>query len=512
VDEPTALTLVEAARLVEARSLSPVELTESHLRRIESVDHRVKAFVTVLGDRAIADARTAEAEIAAGCHRGPLHGVPVVVKDLIATAGVRTTAGSRILKDWVPDEDAPVVRDLKGSGAVIVGKATTHEFAASVFTPPTRNPWRLDCIPGGSSGGSAAALAAHMCMGAVGTDTAGSIRIPASLCGVVGIKPTYDLVSRRGVVPLSWSLDHVGSMARTVEDVAILLGVMAQRPARPPRFREPAGLRLGVPSNFFFDDLDDEVEAAVVEAIDRLAQLGLHRRDVRVPTADVSAIAGDAILLPESSAYHARWLRTRPQDYAADVRTLLEMGELVLATDYLRGQRARAAITQEFARAFQSADVIVAPMTRSLHRRTTRIASTAAGVRRACSPRSAASTIPRISRAFPRSRFHVVSRAAVFPSGFSSSDGHSMRGRCCASRTPISRRRRGTDEHRSFLSRQSRIEGMRAEKDRGHCRSRICGSAPRNLSRFPNMANRVKIVPAIRMKTTATAAMVGVNP
>jgi aspartyl-tRNA(Asn)/glutamyl-tRNA(Gln) amidotransferase subunit A len=338
-------------------------LTESHLRRIQSVDHRVRAFVTVLGDRAIADARTAEAEIAAGRHRGPLHGVPVVVKDLIATAGVRTTAGSRILKDWVPDEDAPVVRDLKGSGAVIVGKATTHEFAASVFTPPTRNPWRLDCIPGGSSGGSAAALAAHMCMGAVGTDTAGSIRIPASLCGVVGIKPTYDLVSRRGVVPLSWSLDHVGSMARTVEDVAILLGVMAQRPARPPRFREPAGLRLGVPSNFFFDDLDDEVEAAVVEAIDRLAQLGLHRRDVRVPTADVSAIAGDAILLPESSAYHARWLRTRPQDYAADVRTLLEMGELVLATDYLRGQRARAAITQEFARAFQSADVIVAPTT-----------------------------------------------------------------------------------------------------------------------------------------------------
>jgi aspartyl-tRNA(Asn)/glutamyl-tRNA(Gln) amidotransferase subunit A len=363
VDESTELTLARAAGLLADRTLSPVEVLHAHLDRIHELDDRVKAFVTVIEDRARADAATADAEIGAGRHRGPLHGIPVVVKDLIATAGVRTTAGSRILKDWVPDNDAAVVRKLKDAGAVIVGKVTTHEFAASVFTPPTRNPWNLDHIPGGSSGGSAAALAAHMCLGAIGTDTAGSIRIPASLCGVVGLKPTHDLVSRHGVVPLSWSLDHVGPMARTVEDVALILEVLAERRTEPSLGQPPTGLRLGVPNEFFFDDVNGDVAASVLGAIDHLGSLGMERREVTLPTVDLAPIAGDAILLPESSAYHARWLRTRPHDYGRDVRTLLELGEFVLATDYLRAQRVRTAIAQEFARAFETVDVIAAPAT-----------------------------------------------------------------------------------------------------------------------------------------------------
>jgi aspartyl-tRNA(Asn)/glutamyl-tRNA(Gln) amidotransferase subunit A len=363
VDQPIELTLAQAAGLLADRTLSVVDLLQAHLDRIHALDDRVKAFVTVLEDQAMAEAQTAEAEIEAGRHRGPLHGIPVVIKDLIATAGVRTTAGSRILEDWVPDRDATVVRKLKDAGAVIVGKVTTHEFAASVFTPPTRNPWGLDHIPGGSSGGSAAALAAHMCMGAIGTDTAGSIRIPSSLCGVVGLKPTYDVVSRRGVVPLSWSLDHVGPMARTVEDVALLLDALTQNPTQPSLRERPTGLRVGIPHDFFFDDVDEDVTAAVLAAIDHLSSLGMDRREVTLPTVNLAPIAGEAILLPESSTYHARWLRTRPQDYGRHVRTLLELGEFVLATDYLRAQRVRTAIAEEFSRAFETVDVIAAPTT-----------------------------------------------------------------------------------------------------------------------------------------------------
>ncbi|MBI1886054.1 MAG: Asp-tRNA(Asn)/Glu-tRNA(Gln) amidotransferase subunit GatA [Chloroflexi bacterium] len=380
-DELQALTLAEAARLIAGRELSPRELTEECLERIEAVEPKLNAFITVTADEALEAARRAEGAIAAGEYRGPLHGIPVGLKDLFATRGVRTTAGSKIMADHVPDEDATVVRRLKEAGAVIVGKLNLHEFAfgATSVNPhygPVRNPWDTGRIAGGSSGGSAAAVAAGECLAALGTDTGGSIRIPSSLCGIVGLKPTYGRVSRYGVVPLSWALDHVGPMCRTVEDAALVLGAIAGAdPLDPsaadvvvPRFEsrldgDVKGLRLGVPREYFFDNVDAEVEAAVRGAVAVLEELGASVREVSLPHLEATPHAVNAIMLPEALAYHQAWLKERPGDYGEDVRLRLELGATYPAVHYVQAQRTRSLIVEEWGRVFEEIDLLVTPAT-----------------------------------------------------------------------------------------------------------------------------------------------------
>jgi aspartyl-tRNA(Asn)/glutamyl-tRNA(Gln) amidotransferase subunit A len=327
-------------------------------------------------ERALADAREAERELAAGRSRGPLHGIPIALKDLVATAGIPTAAGSRVLDGWVPERTATVARRLEEAGTVLLGKATTHEFAFDVYTPPTRNPWDLARIPGGSSGGSAAALAAGLCLGAIGTDTAGSIRIPAALCGVSGLKPTHGRVSRAGVVPFSWSLDHVGPMARTAADLALLLQAIAGAdPDDPTSAAEPVpdyaaaltgdvrGLRLGVPEEFFWEHVDAAAAAAARSAVDELEGLGAVVRPVRLPLVHLTPSAGDAISFPEVSLYHRRWIAERAAEYEPETLANLRLGGLFLATDYLQAQRVRRLVTEELLAVLRDVDAVVAPTT-----------------------------------------------------------------------------------------------------------------------------------------------------
>ena len=372
--EPYALSLGAAAAEIAARRLSPVELVDSVLRRIDATEGAINAFACVTADLARAAARRAEEEIAAGRHRGPLHGIPLGVKDLCDTAGVPTTSSSKVREGNVPDRDSVVVEHLLAAGMVMVGKTHTHEFAYGAITPTTRNPWDVRRIPGGSSGGSAAALAAGTCMVGVGTDTGGSIRIPAALCGTVGLKPTYGRSSKRGIAPLSWSLDHVGPLARNVRDCALVLNAIAGAdPLDPSTLHAPvpdhtagldggiAGLRVGVPVNHFFDHVSDDVAAAVRGAASVLERLGARLQEVTIPHADAMMAAGWAIILPEASAYHQEALRERGDLYAPDVRLFLEAGELVLATDYLRALRVRTLIQQGWAEMFADIDVLIAP-------------------------------------------------------------------------------------------------------------------------------------------------------
>jgi aspartyl-tRNA(Asn)/glutamyl-tRNA(Gln) amidotransferase subunit A len=372
--EPYQLTLDAAAAEIAARRLSPVELVDSVLRRIDATEGAINAFARVTPELARDAARRAEEEIAAGRHRGPLHGIPVGVKDLCDTAAVATTASSKVREGHVPDRDSAVVERLLAAGMVMVGKTHTHEFAYGVVTPTTRNPWDLGRIPGGSSGGSAAALAAGACMVGVGTDTGGSIRIPAALCGTVGLKPTYGRSSKRGIAPLSWSLDHVGPLARNVRDCALVLNAIAGAdPLDPSTLDAPvpdhtaglgggvSGLRVGVPVNHFFDAVSDDVAVAVRGAAAVLEGLGARLREVTVPLADATMAAGWAILLPEASAYHQGSLRERADLYTPDVRLFLEAGELVLATDYIKALRVRTLIQQGWAAMFGDIDVLIAP-------------------------------------------------------------------------------------------------------------------------------------------------------
>jgi len=378
----THLTIAQAADLVRQRQLSPVELTQACLARIEAVDSRLNSFITVTADEALAAAREAESAIAGGRYRGPLHGIPVALKDIFGLAGVRMTAASRILADNVSAEDAEATARLKAAGAVIIGKLNMHEFAfgATGINPhygPAHNPWDTERITGGSSSGAGAAVAAGECAAALGTDTGGSIRIPASLCGVVGLKPTYGRVSRRGVLPLSWSLDHVGPLTRTVEDAAIVLQAIAGRdegdasssPAPVPDYRSALrdglrGLRIGVPSHFFFDTLEPGVEEAVRRAIAALEGLGATLEEVSLPYMDELPGAVMAIMMPEALAYHQKWMAERPQDYGDDVRYRLELGATYLAVHYLQAQRLRELAVQAWRdRVFDKVDLLATPTT-----------------------------------------------------------------------------------------------------------------------------------------------------
>ncbi|MEV7360240.1 amidase [Kitasatospora sp. NPDC091276] len=372
--QPYELSLAAAAEEIRARRLSPVELADSVLDRIELVEPHLGAYVAVTAERARRAAREAEQEAARGLHRGPLHGVPMGLKDLIDVAGLATTASSRVRADHRAQADSTVAARLAAAGAILVGKTHTHEFAYGLTTPQTGNAWDRGRVAGGSSGGSAVAVAAGAATFALGTDTGGSIRVPAALNGVVGLKPTYGLVPRHGVASLSWSLDHVGPIARTVEDTALVLDALAghdpRDPAslatpavghRPGADTDLAGLRVGVPRSYYFDRVDVEVEAAVRRAIEHLEALGARLVDVDIPMTRYLQATLWGLVAPEATAYHERSLRAVPELYQADVRALLEAGELMTAGDYLRAQRSRTLMRQEWARMLEEVDVIAAP-------------------------------------------------------------------------------------------------------------------------------------------------------
>jgi aspartyl-tRNA(Asn)/glutamyl-tRNA(Gln) amidotransferase subunit A len=373
------LPIAELAPMLRDRKVSPVEVTRAALDRIAAVDGRLKSFITVTADLAMAAARGAESDIVAGRWRGPLHGVPIGLKDLFDTAGVVTTNGSRIFRDHVPAADSVVTAKLKAAGAVIVGKNNMHEFAFgstsnNAHFGTCRNAWNPDHIPGGSSGGSGAAVAARLCYMSMGSDTGGSIRSPACLNGLVGHKPTYGLVSRRGVFPLSWSLDHAGPLARTVRDAALTLQAIAGHDPGDPSSAAVAipdyvaaldggvrGLRVGVPKEYFFQRSSEEVEQVVRTAVRALEGLGAKIVEVSLPHVDLAATAGMTIIAVEAADAHRRWLRARPDDYGAEIRPRLQMGALFTGEEYSRAQRIRALMQKEFREATTAADVLVMP-------------------------------------------------------------------------------------------------------------------------------------------------------
>ena len=368
----------ELGRRFRSGELFPTELTTFLLRRIEGLEPTLHAFVTVTGDRAMADAKAAEAAIARGDRR-PLLGIPVAYKDLYATRGIRTTAGSALLEDWVPADDATCVTRLQDAGCVMLGKLITHEFAWGIQTPghrfpPARNPWNLAHIPGGSSSGSGAALAAGLCAGALGSDTGGSIRGPAAFSGIVGLKPTYGRCSRAGVVTLSWTLDHTGPMARTVEDCAYQLQTLAGHdPLDPASSRAPVpdylaalgqpirGLAIGVPSrDFFLEGTDPEVAAAFEASLATLHSLGADVRDVAIPHIwDTPSFM--VILASESFAYHERDLRERPEKYGELLRDRLLHGGLYTGAEYVQATRLRERLRREMLDALRTVDLLATP-------------------------------------------------------------------------------------------------------------------------------------------------------
>jgi aspartyl-tRNA(Asn)/glutamyl-tRNA(Gln) amidotransferase subunit A len=372
--EPFQLTLTEAAARIAARELSPTELLDSVLARVAAVDDQVGAFVELMTAEARADAKEADAEIVRSGPRGPLHGIPIALKDLYDMAGVRTGAGSAAREDHVAASDSAVAERLRRAGAILFGKVRTHEFAFGSTTPGTRNPWTLRHIPGGSSGGSAAAVAARMCFASMGTDTGGSIRGPAAHCGVTGLKPTYGRVSMRGVVPLAWSQDHAGPIARTVSDVAAIMNAVAGYDGQDPVSADvpvpdfTAGLRsgvtgltLGVPKNLFFDGCHPDVETSTRAAIGVLERAGARVREVTLPLAEEIMAAHYTILSAEATAYH----RDQPYDprhrYGEAIATLLNAGRTISATDYITAQRLRTAVIRHWRTVFAEVDVLVAP-------------------------------------------------------------------------------------------------------------------------------------------------------
>ena len=376
------LTIGEASRLLRDGKLSPVELTRAFLDRIDTLDGTLECYITVLRDAAMSEARQAEAEILRGEYRGPMHGIPIALKDLYDTEGVLTTASSKVMADRVPSEDATTTARLRASGAVLLGKLAMHEFALggpdpSNGFPLARNPWNLDHIPGGSSSGSGAGIAAGLCMGTLGSCTGGSIRGPASYCGIAGIKATYGRVSRYGVVPLSWTLDHCGPMTWTVEDSAIMLQVIAGHdPKDPTTSRAPVpdyttaltedirGLKVGVPRRFFFADdprINKDTLSAVDDALKSLEDMGAHVEEVSVPMLEHAGAAQPVIMLSEAFAYHQNNLRSNPELFGEMVRARFRTGGLFASSDYAQAQRVRNVLKREFAQALREVDVIASP-------------------------------------------------------------------------------------------------------------------------------------------------------
>ncbi len=377
----SSLSVSELAPLLEHRKVSPLEVVEDVLERIQESNPRLNAYVHVQPEMAREQARRAEKEIVRGSYRGPLHGIPISLKDNFLTAGVLTRVGSKILANFIPNEDATVVKRLRRAGAVMMGKTNLSEFAYGAETNNphfgrTLNPWDTQRIPGGSSGGSAAAVASFMCAASIGTDTGGSVRIPSALCGIVGLKPTYGRVSCHGVVPLSATLDHVGPMARTVLDVAMVLRVIAgydrldefsSRKPVPDYFSEAKQkrkqLRLAVPREYFFKDLHPEVGSAIKVALEIFKKVGASLEEVSLPHITEAMQRSDFLLHAEATSYHQSlgYFPSRAVDYAPDVRERLEAGAHVLATDYLSALRVRELARKDFEQALENVDAILVP-------------------------------------------------------------------------------------------------------------------------------------------------------
>jgi aspartyl-tRNA(Asn)/glutamyl-tRNA(Gln) amidotransferase subunit A len=363
------MTIAEVAPRVASGVVKSEKLTEDCLSAIERLNPKLNAFITVTADEALQQARAADKDIAAGRCLGPLHGIPVSLKDLVDQKGWPTTAGSLVRKDHVAASDATVTRRLRAAGAVFVGKTNLHEFAFGTTSEdsgfgPARNPIDPSRSPGGSSGGSAIAIATGMSLGTVGTDTGGSIRIPAAACGVVGLKPEWGHISARGVVPLSRQLDHVGPLAKTVADAWILYNAMQPAAARAkgaPTASAVKGLRLGIPAGYLFDRLDADVERGVLGAIEKLRKKGAVVTEVPLPHAHDIAAVYLHLVLGDAAEYHARTLLSRPDDYTPNVRLRLEMARYVLAEDYIRALRGKSVITGEVDRALGGVDALVLP-------------------------------------------------------------------------------------------------------------------------------------------------------
>jgi len=375
-------SIEEVGRLFRKRKLSPVELTRLMLARIARVDPKLNSYITVCAELSLAQAKKAEAELLGRRgkrrDRGALHGIPISLKDNILTAGVRTTAGSQVLRDFVPQHDAAIVAQLRAAGAVLLGKTNMHEFAYGVTSNnphfgPVRNPWDTNRIPGGSSGGSAAAVAAGLCYASIGTDTGGSIRIPAGLCGVAGLKPTLGRVSVAGTIPLSPRLDCVGPIARSVGDVACLAAPIfepdkgekpLERTLEKPSQRK---LRLGVPREFLMDAMSSEVRSAFDAAVKQLERVGARPVDLSIPLLRETEDAGNQIAWPEATHYHERcgWFPLKAAEYGTDVRERLELGYKVSATTYLKALETRQMFIEEFHLALEKSEVdaLVAPTT-----------------------------------------------------------------------------------------------------------------------------------------------------
>ena len=373
------LTAGQLSRLIVQKEVSPVEVTESHLSRVDALEPVLNSFITVTRAAAMASARQAERDIAAGRYLGPLHGVPFALKDLYYVAGVRNTSGSRIFDQFVPTYDSTVAARFKKAGSILLGKLNLHQFAYG----PTgenpdygdmHNPWNPDCIAGGSSGGSGSATAAGQCTLTMGTDTGGSIRIPSGLCGIVGLKPTYGRLSRHGITPLSWSLDHAGPMTRSVEDAALVMNALAGYDAQDttsatasvPDFTKALtgdirGLRVGVPREFFEVPLDPEVKAAVRKAIELLGELGAAVTEVSWPMFHQAAAISSVILMSEATAYHRDLLRRWGAELAPSVRLRIEAGLFFSAADYVKAQQARTLFNRQSLELMRRVDVLASP-------------------------------------------------------------------------------------------------------------------------------------------------------
>jgi aspartyl-tRNA(Asn)/glutamyl-tRNA(Gln) amidotransferase subunit A len=381
VSDVALLPLQASSALIHSRRASSVDLVRACLDRIARHDRELGAFITLTADSALDEAKRADADLGNGVDRGPLHGIPIALKDLYDTAGVRTTGGSRIFADRVPDRDSAVVERLRAAGAVFLGKLNLHEWALGVTNQnphfgPACNPWDTSRIPGGSSGGSAIAVASGFCFMSPGSDTGGSIRIPASLCGVAGLKPTYGRVSLRGTIALSWTLDHAGPLARTVGDLALtLMAIAGHDPLDPSSVDVPTedgaaeiedgakGVRVLIPTNHFFDDVDPEVDVAVREAARVLTSLGASVTETALPRVELLAPTQRAILLTDAAAVHREHLRERAADIGADVLTRLRTGQTFTGMDYAQARRDRDELRREWLALLRDHDVILSPTT-----------------------------------------------------------------------------------------------------------------------------------------------------
>ncbi|MGI0090282.1 MAG: amidase, partial [Nitrososphaerales archaeon] len=372
------LTVRSLSKSIESRKISPVEVTEAYLDSIGAIDPKLNSYVTVTKDEALLSAHKAEKEIDAGDYKGPLHGVPIAVKDIFATKGIRTTNCSKIFWNYVPDFDATVIERLKNAGGVLLGKLYLHEFAliANVdFVGICRNPWNTDHATGGSSSGSGAAVSSSLCAASLGTDTGGSIRVPASYCGVVGLKPSIGRVSRYGVTPLSWTLDTVGPITKTVEDAAIMLQIISGRDPRDPASSDAEvpdylealggdikGVKIGVPNNYFFEDIDEEVERSIRKEVHVFETLGGQIVEVTIPWMKYTRAISRTIMIGEAAYLHERTLKQRYQDYGP-VGERFAAGLMIPAFRYIKALKARDFLRRKMAELFSGLDVLITPAT-----------------------------------------------------------------------------------------------------------------------------------------------------